>query len=189
MLSCSRRSGNPFGKVHPEPLLSPACKKGLPSLALPPQRVAGALPTLSNDATMQICRLVRLWRDRLPYLAPAHSPAPRARPGGRFGKAHPEPPLNSSASRKASRTLHHRKAWGPDSHYTTNTATMRPCRIDRLGSPRSPASRQAQAVSTIFLTLPRPSSSKASAGHSRPPRAAPPISPPLWFPSQHLRQE
>jgi hypothetical protein len=52
----SQRQGDQRGETHLEPLLCPRSKEGLPSFAPRPRKMAGSLPTLSNDATMQICR-------------------------------------------------------------------------------------------------------------------------------------
>jgi hypothetical protein len=50
------RQGDLRGKAHLEPPLSPGCKEGPPIFAARPRKMAGLVPTLANDAPMQICR-------------------------------------------------------------------------------------------------------------------------------------
>jgi hypothetical protein len=68
----SQRRGDLRGKAHLEPLLSLGCKRGVPSFAPRPQKMAGLFPTLSVDATMQI------YRTDCPA-SPQPSPEPAAR--------------------------------------------------------------------------------------------------------------
>jgi hypothetical protein len=90
---------------------------------------------------MQLCRT------DCPALPPGR--ASRKKPGGRFSKAHLEPPLTPWPSGTLPELFPVTKQEGPDSPYTINTATVQPRRTDRPGSPGSRA--EGRTTTTLFL--------------------------------------